>query len=157
MQQCPICCGLHLFSDLKSSCPSLGSSSLSPLASLLFLNHMACFCLEVIVCAILTTQKALPPPVPKWLLAHFCQICTQSCPFKEGYTGHSLALHNQHHLYLMFTVSLPYLYFPDSSAGKESACNLGDPGSIPGLGRSAGEGRCYLLPSILGLPRWLSW
>ena len=27
--------------------------------------------------------------------------------------------------------------FPDSSVGKESACNVGDPGSIPGLGRSA--------------------
>ena len=29
--------------------------------------------------------------------------------------------------------------FPDSSVGKESLCNAGDPGSIPGLGRSAGE------------------
>ena len=30
--------------------------------------------------------------------------------------------------------------FPDNSVGKESACNAGDPGSIPGLGRSTGEG-----------------
>ena len=30
--------------------------------------------------------------------------------------------------------------FPGSSAGKESACNAGDPGSIPGSGRSHGEG-----------------
>ena len=30
--------------------------------------------------------------------------------------------------------------FPHSSVGKESACNVGDPGSIPGLGRSPGEG-----------------
>ena len=29
--------------------------------------------------------------------------------------------------------------FPDSSVGKESACNAGDPGSILGLGRSPGE------------------
>ena len=29
--------------------------------------------------------------------------------------------------------------FPGSSAGKESVCNSGDPSSIPGLGRSAGE------------------
>ena len=29
--------------------------------------------------------------------------------------------------------------FPGSSAGKKSTCNAGDPGSIPGLGRSAGE------------------
>ena len=30
--------------------------------------------------------------------------------------------------------------FPHSSVGKESACNAGDLGSIPGLGRSPGEG-----------------
>ena len=29
--------------------------------------------------------------------------------------------------------------FPDSSVGKESICNAGDPDSIPGLGRSTGE------------------
>ena len=33
-----------------------------------------------------------------------------------------------------------YVGFPHSSVGKESACNAGDPGSIPGLGRSPGEG-----------------
>ena len=35
--------------------------------------------------------------------------------------------------------------FPGSSDGKESACNAGDPGSIPGLGRSPGEGNGYPL------------
>ena len=35
--------------------------------------------------------------------------------------------------------------FPGSSAGKESACNTGDPGSIPGLGRFPGEGKGYPL------------
>ena len=30
--------------------------------------------------------------------------------------------------------------FPGGSEGKESACSVGDPGSIPGLGRSPGEG-----------------
>ena len=33
--------------------------------------------------------------------------------------------------------------FPGGSAGKESACYVGDLGSIPGLGRSPGEGRGY--------------
>ena len=33
--------------------------------------------------------------------------------------------------------------FPDSSVGKESACIAGDPGSIPELGRSSGEGIGY--------------
>ena len=35
--------------------------------------------------------------------------------------------------------------FPDSSVDKESACNAGDPGSIPGSGRTAGEGIGYPL------------
>ena len=35
--------------------------------------------------------------------------------------------------------------FPDSSVGKESACNAGDPSSIPGSGRSRGEGMDYPL------------
>jgi len=30
--------------------------------------------------------------------------------------------------------------FPSGSNGKESACNVGDQGHIPGLGRSSGEG-----------------
>ena len=36
--------------------------------------------------------------------------------------------------------SCVYLGFPGGSDGKESACNPGDPGSIPGLGRSPGDG-----------------
>ena len=39
--------------------------------------------------------------------------------------------------------------FPGSSAGKESACNTGDPSLIPGLGRSPGEGNGNLPPVFL--------
>ena len=39
--------------------------------------------------------------------------------------------------------------FPGSSAGKESACNAGDPGSIPGSGSCPGEG--------IGYPCQYSW
>ena len=35
--------------------------------------------------------------------------------------------------------------FPDSSVGKESACNAGDPSLIPGSGRSPGEWKGYTL------------
>ena len=35
--------------------------------------------------------------------------------------------------------------FPGGSAGRESACNAGDLGLIPGLGRSPGEGKGYPL------------
>ena len=39
--------------------------------------------------------------------------------------------------------------FPNNSVGKESTCNAGDPSSIPGSGRSAGEG--------IGYPLQYSW
>ena len=42
--------------------------------------------------------------------------------------------------------------FPDSSVGKESGSNAGDPGSILGSGRSAGEGIGYTLQESLGFP-----
>ena len=38
-----------------------------------------------------------------------------------------------------------FLGFPCGSAGKQSTCNAGDLGSIPGLGRSPGEGKGYPL------------
>ena len=38
-----------------------------------------------------------------------------------------------------------FLRFPCGSAGKESTCNAGELGSIPGLGRSPGEGKDYPL------------
>ena len=52
-------------------------------------------------------------------------------------------------------LTMSFVSFPGSSAGKESACNAGDPGSIPGSGRSSGEGIGYH-SSIPGLPSWLS-
>ena len=44
-----------------------------------------------------------------------------------------------------FSFLIFYLGFLDNSVGKESACNAGDPGSIPGSGRSLGEGIGYPL------------
>ena len=42
-----------------------------------------------------------------------------------------------------------HLGFPGSSDGKESSCNAGEPGLVPGLGRSLGEG--------IGYPLQYSW
>ena len=45
------------------------------------------------------------------------------------------------------------LGFPNSSVGKEPTCNAGDPDSIPGSGRSPGEGVGFSLQSVfLGFP-----
>ena len=43
------------------------------------------------------------------------------------------------------------IVFPDHSVGKESACNAGDPNSIPGSGRSPEEGIGYPLYSWASL------
>ena len=48
-------------------------------------------------------------------------------------------------LILDMTTANTFLGFPGGSAGKESACKAGDLGSIPGLGRSPGEGKGYPL------------
>ena len=45
---------------------------------------------------------------------------------------------------ILYTMNI-YMDFPCGSAGKESACNAGDLGSVPGLGRSPGEGKGYPL------------
>ena len=45
----------------------------------------------------------------------------------------------------MSTCVFDMLGVPGSSAGKESACNAGDPASIPELGRSSVEGIGYLI------------
>ena len=68
-------------------------------------------------------------------------------------TGKTIALTRQTFVGKVMSLGLG---FPDSSVGKESTCNVGDPGSIPGAGRSAGEGKGYP-SSIIGLPLWLSW
>ena len=49
--------------------------------------------------------------------------------------------------------------FPGGSDGKESACNAGDPGVIPGLGRSPGEGngnplQCSCLENPIDRGAW---
>ena len=64
------------------------------------------------------------------------------------------------HIFLFRLFSI--IGFPRGSAGKESACNAGDLGSIPGLGRSPGEGKGYPLQfsglenKELDMVEWLS-
>ena len=68
---------------------------------------------------------------------------------------------------MQFVMTFASPGFPDSSVGKESACNAGDPGSIPESERSAGEGVGYPLqyswPSVVtqlikNLPAmWETW
>ena len=72
-------------------------------------------------------------------------------------SGRHFQLHNlqailcQSHLWAVMW----WLGFPGSSAGKESACNARDRSSIPGSGKSPGEGISYPLQySCLESPLW---
>ena len=63
---------------------------------------------------------------------------------------HYTTLHYTTHTHTHYTV---YMGFPGGSNGKESACNMGNLGSIPGSGRSPGEGNDSPLQySSLGNP-----
>ena len=66
---------------------------------------------------------------------------TTSYTRKPVPTGFSVSVnHNS-----IFVVAQTHWGFPDGSVGKESTCNAGDPSSIPGSGRPAGEGIGYTL------------
>ena len=56
-------------------------------------------------------------------------------------------------MYHIIGISFPGV-FPGGSDGKESTCNAGDPGSIPGSGRSPGEGNSYPPPYLAWKIPW---
>ena len=55
----------------------------------------------------------------------------------------------QKNFFFLLAFFIYWRCFPHSSVGRESSCNAGEPGSIPGSGRSAGEG--------IGHPLQYSW
>ena len=76
--------------------------------------------------------------IPEWVANPFC--CGSSQPRNEPGSPalHVDSLPSELSIYLS-------MGFPGGSAGEGSACNAGDLGSIPGLGRPPGEGKGYLL------------
>ena len=98
-----------------------------------------------------------PNNIPKYIELVYYDLCQLS----RDITNNVLCFlfffflsceHIRHHTknkFLRQHIQWTYQGFPDSSVGKESACNAGDPSSIPGSARSAGEG--------IGYPLWYSW
>ena len=58
---------------------------------------------------------------------------------------------------LSLSLSVIQLGFPGGSDGKESSCNVGDPNSIPELGRSPGKGNGYPLHQYSWLENSMNW
>ena len=90
------------------------------------------------------------PPLPSWQV--FIGSCQSGFPSPDTKVQKKkVTFAKKMNSYLELLVGSWYLRerdFPRSSADKESACNAGDSGSIPGSGSCPGEG-------ILGLPWWL--
>ena len=89
-------------------------------------------------------ERILPLNLPSGFhLSAFHVTClSHICPLTIPlYTAHLIFWFNLSKL----QTSVYFLGFPSGSDGKESACNEGDLGSIPGLGRSSGEGNGYPL------------
>ena len=71
--------------------------------------------------------------IPRWEDSPYCSLASEWDIFTELCENWNLKLKR----------AKPLEGFPGSSAGKASTCNARDPGLIPGLGRSAGEGIGY--------------
>jgi len=97
----------------------------------------------VYICPILLN---IPPTLPTHPIPLGCTECSIELPML--YSNFPLAiclLCSKVHASVLLFQLVQHLGFPGGSAGKESACNAGDLGSIPGVGRSPGEGNSYPL------------
>ena len=94
------------------------------------------------------TLSTLPPTPQPWLfLSHMCLVLRiQFRGQKHNYGGGEIQV-GKYTLQIFPLLNKFTLLgsFPCDSAGKESTCNAGDLGLIPGLGRSPGEGKGYSL------------
>ena len=124
-------CG-HLAPCSRTTPPALSAASLCPLlVNSLLVSHSLFSC------------------CPKFLASLFCPLTSllrnlfHSCPGHWSLTPCLVSLWGSTPAFR--GCSCAFGGFPASSAGKESTCNAGDLGSIPGLGRSAGEGNGYPL------------
>ena len=78
------------------------------------------------------------------MLVFVCQWVREKCLVFERQNAMKMYIMYSKNEYYQTHIMVP-MGFPSSSAGKESTCNAGGLGSIPGLGRSPGEGNCYPL------------
>ena len=95
--------------------------------------------------AVSACSPPCPPPLP------IKSLVPLGCQWGESAPGQMSALPQNPPVASIWNKANSPLHqgFPDSSAGKESACNAANPGLISGFGRSPGEG--------IGYPLQYSW
>ena len=77
--------------------------------------------------------------VDAWVQRHLYSIQSDPCSFQKSFKKNGLDAQVLNSL-----TSAKCAGFPGGSDGKASACNAEDPGSIPGSGRSSGEGNGHV-------------
>ena len=108
----------------------------SRIAGRFFTNWATMEAQEYWVKSLSLLQEIFPTQEQNWGLLHCRQILYQlNYKTNQGWVGARNCLH----------IWSAHMGFPDGSAGKESACSVGDLDSIPGLGRSPGERNRYPL------------
>ena len=128
-------------------------------ASLVVAHGLSC----LVVCGVLVPQPGIKPTSPalegrflatgppySLIVSSYYYSCwwvfiSPGCCDTSIHDSHSISISISHSFNQEFVLNVSYvpgisLGFLGSSAGKESACNEWDPGSIPGLGRSPGGG-----------------
>ena len=140
-----------------SSAPGAGLSSLTWTQTLRArtvppppMSHLCCTSAGVI--SNWTDEHRLPPCTIFQAFKYYLDITTPPTPLQLQQFASLATSEKERQRLLVLSKVGPWphsisppapwriLWFPRGSAGKESACNAGDPGSIPGLGRSPGEG-----------------
>ena len=112
--------------------------------------HVSCMAGEFF-----TIEPLRKPIIWFFSVCFFWSVQLKVCQFCLSFQRTNFWFHLFSLLFSLFLIALfsGYLYyflllslgFPCGSSGKESACNAGDMGSIPGLGWSSGEGKGYPL------------
>ena len=112
------------------------------LSILVTMFYSTCFNIWLI-CVLICTVFFFLGFFPLSLVCSMVEIFTKCLTlYMKSFNGHKIVFLSHRG----FTASSDHqVGFPCGSAGKESSCDMGDLGLIPGLGRPPGEGNCYPL------------
>ena len=146
-------CGVTWQNPEQGCAPSSGQAASVQWTRTRAQTHTCCTSAQVSQAVAVGSQRGkVPAPQVAQPWGMECCVTELRAPFPRLQSLNCFLHFHPSHPGLKLTSLRWYVYafvcqagFPDSSLGRESACNEGDLGSIPGLGRSPGEGKGYPL------------